>query len=229
MGLGLIAMSTLLWSLWSDGPALATPISIAVPLIAVSLAAFFPDKLTLGPPEHFDHRKSLAYVFFFPMIALGLSALRQFFHLQVDALASELAAAAVIAAFTLALLCARIDSKRMNEGLWIALTTVSGAIWIGGALLNINGWIGPRTLVQSRAVAIDKYTSHGRRSESYWLDLASPPSAKPQSFLVSHLIYQQVVVGSTVCFLDKTGALHLRWWTIGPCETAPSPKGSERI
>jgi hypothetical protein len=107
--------------------------------------------------------------------------------------------------------------------LLMAFLTLCGAAYGYGAVATADIQFDGSAGSQLSAPVLGKYVTHGRRSDSYYLNLpAWGPRLQPDSVEVSRTTYDQVNVGEPICIVLHPGALNLAWFTTHACDAWPA-------
>ncbi|ESQ93027.1 hypothetical protein ABAC460_01880 [Asticcacaulis sp. AC460] len=148
----------------------------------------------------------LAPAFLVPALALGFS-----FFVNDDVLDKMAAATPGLAMAAVVMgLVILIDRKiAFPAVLWTAAIVGAGA-WGGVLLYNEAQDTTPPTVY--RTVVVDKRINEGRRSTSYYVDVAAwGPADMPASLKVDYAVYERATTGQALCLRLHKGALGYRW------------------
>ena len=118
------------------------------------------------------------------------------------------------------------DDKPRARVLFVALIAFVPAAYIYGAGAQLNTMFDQSPAEVYRVKVLEKSESSGR-TRTFDLNVAAWGDQPAGTHSITHELYDQVAVGSTVCIYRHAGWLHLRWFFIDHCEnwTPPAPKG----
>lgn len=218
LGLATVAMGC--WSSWSDWPEFAAPGQIVTPLIALWLAAIFPDDLTLGPLDRTDpdRRGSLFLAMVFAMLGLAIGAWREFRYLDIDMTVGWFVAAALVAGGLFTIAALRIDKRQLGDLPMHVVASAAAALWAAGMLLELNGHLPGRGFTQTPVEVADKQIWRGGRGgTSYHLFLKVRHDAAAAPMTVRQSLFDRTTIGAHLCLIHTTGTLTIRWWQVSDC------------
>jgi hypothetical protein len=203
-----------LWVIvWPQPYGLAMGLAALAPWAALALSGMSGGRVLFFAPRDMWRKPSL-----FLLAASGVTVMRVFWDLHVVDWSRLLAIALGLAVIFSA--CGYVVVRHLAgyvADLVIVMATGSVAYALGGvaALNSMTDLTPPR---YEAATIANLRTSHGRSSDSYYLDLSH--AGETDEVAVDGRFYRGLTVGDTVCFARHRGRLGIAWFTVTTC-----PKG----
>jgi hypothetical protein len=218
VGYGLVAASIplALYDIFQPS-ILAVAFLLTVPLAVMALL--------ISSPTSFEHRlprTGRRIVNGALMLPFGALILPNVLHAQVNPLVPLVPAA--LAATVIAPLAWLAKSRPGVASPWTLFVFVIGcaAAYGYGAVAAADIQFDTSAGATIPAAVLGKHETHGRRSTSYYLDLAAwGPRNQPNSVEVFDSTYNALNAGDTVCIVLHPGFLNLAWFTADVCKQPP--------